>query len=178
MQKQHIFTGVGSRVITGNIFNLLCHIGLLLKDNGWICRTGTAKGSDAAFRVSYENKFSNLEVYKPEDIINNKYGNADLAKRIVRNYHPCYDRIQCEFSQALLARNVYQVLGSDLNTPSEIVFCYTDNGETVGGTSIAIKIAQHYGIPIVNLGNPKHLKAIVNYLNNGVFIERLHNKFN
>ena len=178
MQKQHIFTGIGSRVIPGNIFNLLCNIGLNLNTDNWICRTGTARGSDAAFRTSYETKPTNLEVYAPEDILNNKYGNADLAKSIVRNYHPCYDRIQCAFSQALLARNVYQILGSDLNTPSEIVFCYTENGLVQGGSAIVLKIAQHYGIPVVNLGNPKHLRAIVNYLNNRVFIERLHNKFN
>lgn len=178
MQKQHIFTGVGSRVIPGNIFSLLGSIGILLRNNNWICRTGTARGSDAAFRASYETRPTNLEVYAPEDILNNKFGNADLAKSIVRNYHPCYDRIQSEFSKALLARNVYQVLGSDLNTPSEIVFCYTENGEIKGGTSIVLRIAQHYGIPIVNLGNPKHLKTIIDYLKRGVFIERLNNKFN
>lgn len=178
MQKQHIFTGVGAIIIPSSIFKILYDIGIQLMADNWICRTGTAMGSDMAFRESYMAKLNNMEVYAAKDIISNAFNNAELARNIVRNYHPCYDRIQSEYAKALLARNVYQVLGSDLNTPSEIVFCYTDNGETVGGTSIAIRIAQHYDIPIVNLGNPKHLNAIVNYLNNGVFIERLHNKFN
>lgn len=178
MQKQHIFTGVGARTIPSNIFKILYDIGVNLMADDWICRTGTADGSDMAFRESYMDRPLHLEVYAPGDILNNKFGNADLAKSIVKNYHPYYDRIQCAFSQALLARNIYQVLGSDLNTPSEIVFCYTDNGLIQGGSAIAIRIAQHYGIPIVNLGNPKHLKAILDYLKRGVFIERLNNKFN
>lgn len=178
MQKQHIFTGVGARIIPSSIFKILYDIGINLMADNWVCRTGTATGSDMAFRESYIAMSKNLEVYTARNILDNDFNNADLAKRIVRNYHPCYDRIQSEYSKALLARNVYQILGSDLNTPSEIVFCYTENGEIKGGTSIAIRIAQHYGIPIVNLGNPKHLKAIADYLNNGVFIERLHNKFN
>lgn len=178
MQKQHIFTGIGARTIPSNIFSLLCSIGILLRNNNWVCRTGTARGSDMAFRASYEARPANLEVYATEDILHNKYGNADLAKRIVRNYHPCYDEIKYDFCQALLARNVYQILGSDLNTPSEIVFCYTENGLVQGGSSIVLRIAQHYGIPIVNLGNPKHLKAIVDYLKKGIFIDRLNNKFN
>lgn len=50
----------------------------------------------------------------------------------------------------LLTRNGYQVLGKDLNTPSEYLICYS-NGK--GGTQQAIRIAEdiNINVPIFNL---------------------------
>ena len=54
-----------------------------------------------------------------------------------------------------MARNSYQVLGYDLNTPSSFIVCYTKNGKLTGGTAQALKIAKDYNIPIFNFGNYK-----------------------
>lgn len=43
-------------------------------------------------------------------------------------------------------------MGSNLKTPSDFVVCYTENGKLEGGTSLGIKIAMNYNIPIFNYG--------------------------
>lgn len=52
----------------------------------------------------------------------------------------------------LQARNSYQILGLDLNTPSNFVICWTKNGKGSGGTGQAIRIARAYNIPIFDAG--------------------------
>ena len=67
-----------------------------------------------------------------------------------------------------MIRNVYQVLGKDLNTPSEFVICWTPDGaETAnersiktGGTGFAIALADSLGIPVYNLANPESLEEV------------------
>jgi len=53
----------------------------------------------------------------------------------------------------LQARNSHQVLGLDLNTPSDFVICWTKNGKDQGGTFQTIRIARSYDIPIFNAGS-------------------------
>ena len=51
-------------------------------------------------------------------------------------------------------RNVNQVLGADLNTPSKFLICWAKmdkQGSPIGGTRTAWKIAEKYGIPCFNL---------------------------
>lgn len=174
-----VFTGIGSRIVPSSIFNVLYRIGKLLNQDGWTLRTGTAEGCDQAFRDSYAYNPTKIEIYSPRDILfTNKYGNKEQAIQIARMHHPCYDRIQSEYVKALLARNTYQIFGNDLNSPSDIVFCYTENAEIKGGSAIVLRIAYERNIPVVNLGNPKHLQAIINYINQGIFIQRLNKAFN
>ncbi len=62
------------------------------------------------------------------------------------------------------ARNIFQVLGEDLNVLSDLVICYTPDGEIVGGTALAIKVAIANGIPVINVGDPNtssHLDEII-----------------
>jgi hypothetical protein len=51
----------------------------------------------------------------------------------------------------LFARNAFQVLGLNLSTPSSRVYCWTPGGAVVGGTAIAIRLAQIHNIPVINL---------------------------
>ena len=65
-------------------------------------------------------------------------------------------------AQALMARNVHQILGSDLRSPVDFVACWTPDGcesegersRTTGGTGQAIALADRWGIPIYNLARP------------------------
>ena len=50
------------------------------------------------------------------------------------------------------SRNCHQILGYDLQSPVDAVICWTPNGNVVGGTSTALKLAMRAGIPIFNLG--------------------------
>jgi hypothetical protein len=62
-------------------------------------------------------------------------------------------------ARSLHARNVHQVLGEDLRTPSEFVVCWTPDGceteaersKETGGTATAIVIAYRHNIPVYNM---------------------------
>lgn len=72
----------------------------------------------------------------------------------------------------LMARNVHQVLGQDLQTPSDFVVCYTPDGCTsieqytknTGGTGLAISLASVNNIPIFNLRDPRALPRLVEFI--------------
>lgn len=74
-------------------------------------------------------------------------------------------------AKSLHTRNVFQVLGKDLETPSEFLVCYAPvdkNGIPKGGTRTAWMIAQEFNIPCFNFAvEPKEeiyqsIKEIVN----------------
>ena len=50
------------------------------------------------------------------------------------------------------SRNCHQILGYDLQSPVDAVVCWTPDGNVVGGTATAIRIALKYNIPVFNLG--------------------------
>ena len=51
---------------------------------------------------------------------------------------------------SFMNRNYRQVRGLD-EPDSEFVICWTHDGTDVGGTGQAIRIANHYGIPVFNM---------------------------
>jgi len=46
-----------------------------------------------------------------------------------------------DYAKKLHGRNVKQVLGDDLKTPSDFLLCWTKEGKDVGGTRTAIVLA-------------------------------------
>jgi Tfp pilus assembly protein PilW len=113
---------------------------------GFVLRTGRAKGADAAFLAGYEK--GPLSIYQPGELGWQPDERAfEIAARIHPNWNACD-----EHAQALHARNVHQVLGDDLETPSEFLICWTKKGAPVGGTRTAIMVAQERGIPVYNMG--------------------------
>lgn len=71
-----------------------------------------------------------------------------------------------------MARNVLQVLGPNLNEPSEFTICWTQDGaytqamrgKKTGGTGLAISISCNYGVPVFNLQNKIHKDFVINQL--------------
>lgn len=136
---------------------------------GYIVRSGNAGGFD---QVIANTNSSFREVYLPYKTfgptIYNKnnvfipdleFSNYEDAKKLVLLLHP--NKYLTAIQLKYLVRDVYQVLGRDLNTPSEIVYCWTEDGvdkisnitRATGGTGMAIRVASHYNIPIKNLNN-------------------------
>ena len=119
----------------------------------------------------------NVEVFIPWEGYNKRSkqelsvqaGTCIDSMTIAKKYyeHPVKNKTWNDLSQGakkLMARNGYQVLGKDLNTPVDFIICYTPKGEIVGGTGQALRIAKDYGIKVINLGNKEHLKTIINLL--------------
>ena len=79
---------------------------------------------------------------------------TDEVLKIVYKHEP-HAKDLSDGVKLIKSRNVYQVLGVDLKSPSDVVICWTEEGEVIGGTGLAIKIAQANKIPVVNVGNHK-----------------------
>lgn len=143
-----IYTGIGSRKVGPDAepkIKLVCNI-----LEGTTLRSGGANGSDMLFEKHHK---GNKEIYLPWKNFNGNKSPLNApgskAKIMAMHYHPIGENLK---HPALLfhARNCYQVLGSDLNTPTDLVICYTSN-MTNGGTSQALRIATDKKIPIINL---------------------------
>ena len=57
-------------------------------------------------------------------------------------------------TQRKSARNAMELLGDNLNTPADVVICWTKNGKATGITGQAIGLANAHNIPVINLGAP------------------------
>lgn len=168
-----IYTGVGSRDTPDTILKLMEAISFKLTDLGYIGRSGGATGADTAFWNGFcaNHKLNKkFEMFLPW----NKYNGYDVsdkficdfskmrvweeAKEIMESIHPnpkALSRGAC----ALHTRNVPQVLGADLKTPSNLLICYAKpanknnpkKDEVSGGTRTAVELAKRYKIPVYNL---------------------------
>jgi hypothetical protein len=63
-----------------------------------------------------------------------------------------------------MGRNTHQVLGKDCMTPCHMIVCWTSDGKPSGGTGQAIRIAEYYRIPILNLQRSRDLELILTFL--------------
>lgn len=65
-----------------------------------------------------------------------------------------------DWAKGMHSRNCHQIFGYDLKSPVDAVICWTPNGNVVGGTATALKLAMRAGIPIFNLGRPDQDKVL------------------
>ena len=151
------YTGIGSRQTPKEVLDRMAHIGKEFANMGFTLRSGGADGADSAFERGCDMTNGSKEIYIPWEGFNNlssstgyKIGNNPDAYDIAANLHPAWNRCS-QGARKLHTRNVYQILGTDLNTPSVLVVCWTPNGELSGGTAQAMRLAMQHNIRIVNL---------------------------
>lgn len=158
-----IVTMVGSREAPQYICDLFTELGIEVRERGWWARSGHAPGIDYAAELGAKDR---CIVYLPWTGFNREspvLGTAssqplrDEVLKIVYKHEP-YAKDLSDGVKLIKSRNVYQVLGVDLQSPSDVVVCWTEEGEVVGGTGLAIKIAERKGIPVINVGDPKTAK--------------------
>lgn len=100
--------------------------------------------------------------YKEHSIIMPSYLNAKRDAILKQVMSPSHFNACDDYSLGMHRRNVHQVLGIDLKSPVDEVYtwCMVDaHGEPLGGTRTAIKIAQLYGIPVINDYDPNIAKS-------------------
>lgn len=166
-----IVTGVGSRNISDEGAFRVKEIASLLNEQGAVLRSGGAEGADTIFEESFERK----EIFLPWKNFNN---NCSLytaprkeAYEIVSKIHPKYFALSLG-AKKLHARNVHQVLGFDLNSPSDLCVCWTKDSVSsldeisvkTGGTATAIRLALINNIPVFNLKNDLHFEVLKTWL--------------
>lgn len=137
------YTGVGARKTPPHVLKVMTKLAARLSDLGLTLRSGGAQGADTAFEHGAIAK----DIYTAKDT-------TEQAMEIASQYHPAWHRCS-DYAKRLHARNVFQVIGADLATPSKFLICWTEGGKTVGGTATAIRIADAYSVPVFNLGRGK-----------------------
>ena len=147
------YTGVGSRDTPADRRDLMTKIARFLNTLRYTLRSGGADGADLAFEAGAGVL---KEIYLPWKNFNGSnsdlYNSPPEAEEIAKKFHPVWHKLK-HGARALHTRNVHQVLGKDLKTPTEFVVCWTSDGKASGGTGQAMRIATHYCIPIYNLYN-------------------------
>lgn len=144
-----------------------------LAAEGWGLRSGGAAGADDAFETgARQHGRAGLQIFMPQERFNGRVANGKeyllaedpalkaRTETITRKLHPTGDRLS-GFALRAMSRNVYQVMGPDLENLSKAVVCYTHKGEVVGGTGQALRLAELHGVPVINLGDARWRDASV-----------------
>jgi len=164
-----IYTGIGSRETPEDVCLLMSRIGRKLAEEGWTLRSGHASGADLAFEQGADKK----EIFIPWSGFNGAYPDnksyflgTPEGQELAAQFHPAWHR--CSSAARLLhGRNSHQILGVELDNPSDMVICWTPNGKRGGGTGQALRIAEHFGVPIFDLA-VNTIDELVEFLNHGV----------
>ena len=178
------YTGVGSRETPKEILDLMREYSRIMALKGWSFRSGGADGADSAFSDGWwdarhiDKEIQEGEIYLPWDGFNDFMPSdpccilvtdkriIQKAQEILQTVHPAYNKLT-RGPLALHTRNVYQVLGADLKTPSKGLIAYAKldkHGEPTGGTRTAIKIAEKYGVKTRNLVKDEDRKFILDFV--------------
>ena len=160
-----IYAGIGARSTPVNIQAIMTQLAAKLALDGWILRSGGAKGADTAFERGCGQY--RKEIYLPWPGFNGNRSSlnevCDAAYLMASEFHPAWERCNST-ARKFHARNCYQVLGYDLATPARMIVCWTPNAAMVGGTAQALRIAEAHGIEICNMANPDVLRRIEEYI--------------
>lgn len=150
------YAGIGSRETPAETLNSFEYFGELFARKGFVLRSGGAKGADSAFENGCDKVNGNKEIFLPwkgfEGSDSKLYNISADALDVAATYHPYWKNLS-DGAKKLQARNSYQVLGYNLDTPSNFIVCWTKNGKGGGGTGQAIRIAKANNIPVFDFGS-------------------------
>ncbi|MDP2565788.1 hypothetical protein [Pseudoalteromonas marina] len=166
------YTGVGSRKAPIHILYLFSVLAQIFESKGLSLRSGGALGADSSFSDALLNPIKNSQIfvtnnmkkpnyYNPKEYYGTSFdGHYRKAMRLIMDLklHKKWERCT-NSAMELHNRNIFQVLGLDLNSPSSFLLCWTLRGERAyaettqltGGTATAINTACMYNVPVFNL---------------------------
>lgn len=159
--ENKFYAGIGSRKTPVAIQADMNYLARQLSDKGYTLRSGNAEGADQAFASGVKNNMAqvhlpwkhfqlNFQLMYPD----HKYITIDILEDMeaflsVAKFHPHAEFLSVVGYQ-FMSRNYRQVIGRG-EPNSKFVICWTPNGEYDGGTAQAMRIADHFQIPILNL---------------------------
>jgi hypothetical protein len=151
------YAGIGSRQTPLHILTEMTSVAAKLEKKGFTLRSGGAAGADSAFEQGVIDP-SNAQIFLPWRNFNHNpsalYDPREEAFEMASQYHPAWNRCS-PAAKKFHARNCYQMLGLDLNTPSAFVMCWTPGAAVTGGTGQALRIAHDHDIPVFNMADPQ-----------------------
>jgi hypothetical protein len=165
------YTGIGSRKAPQEIIELGSDIGVILEEKDYVGRSGNADGMDQSFKAKLKdpNNFQDFLPWPKFNGATTKMQNIPFAAyEMAAKYHPKWQWLKMSVRN-LMARNCQQILGENLDNPSEFVLCWTPDGassgsetsQETGGTGQAIRIASDYNIPIYNFFRKDHREFVL-----------------
>lgn len=138
----------------------LIKVGSWVRESNYSGRSGHAPGSDLAFEIGCKEACT---VYLPWADFNKEapfLGKPLIVKprpdldEMVRKFHPNPGALS-RGAFALMRRNSCQVLGLNLDQPSDVVVAYRNPSAKTSGTDQAIRIASDRKIEVLNLALPQ-----------------------
>lgn len=169
------FTLIGSRKAPKEECDILKEAAVTLLEAGAFGLSGGAQGCDHAFTEALLHMAAQCNVSASEfgqihipwngfnDLYSGQYDGACYLNRnvymrqhalgLARMAHPYWHNLSSG-GRALHGRNPYQILGDDLDTPTNVVICWAKTnkaGDVLGGTATACTIARQWVIPVINL---------------------------
>ena len=173
------YAGIGSRETPDEVCRQMEGIAGVLRELGWVLRSGHADKADIAFEKGSQGQ---NQIWLPWQGFNydsdesqglprtGHYWPRDnwQAEQNAASFHPNWKACSTG-AKKLHIRNVYQVLGPGLGvvqqeTVSRMVICWTSDGKASGGTGQAIRIAEATKIPVFNLFHADALDKLESYL--------------
>jgi hypothetical protein len=156
---QKFYAGIGSRETPYQTQLEMRLLASYLEAIGFTLRSGNASGADQAFASGVK---SHAQIWLPWDSFEKEFRLKhpeheyhtiteydQEAFTSVDRYHPSPTSLT-DAGKKFMARNYRQIIGT--NEPnSEFVICWTPDGKAVGGTAQAIRIANDYKIPVINM---------------------------
>lgn len=156
------YAGIGSRTTPFDIYDQMVLLAHNLETLGYCLRSGGAEGADTAFASGCDEK----EIFLPWQRYNNHPSPlfnipAEAFTIAEELYHKNRWSSVSDGVKRLMARNVQQILGRNLDQPANFVVCWTRDGcesaatrhRRTGGTGQAIAVATKFDIPVVNMYN-------------------------
>lgn len=178
-QPGDAWSGIGSRRCKDQtILSTMTHFAEVVAYHKLTMRSGAAIGPDTAFENGTPPE--QREIYLP----NKEFENRDLryaivpkdldimvwmkAGMIAEQFHDAGRHMDGNL-RSLMTRNVYQVLGPKLRTPSKFVLCdapeiiFDEDGlvkDVDGGTGQAVRVAYSRNIPVFVMSIPEHMAQV------------------
>jgi hypothetical protein len=169
MLNQKRYSGIGSRQTPPAILDRMTRIASFLEKQEYILYSGGAKGADSAFEKGVSDQ-DMKKIFLPWKGFNGKKSSlchiSSAAVTLAEQFHPQWLSLSPS-AKKLMIRNGYQVLGEALDTPVDMVVCYTPHGKIEGGTGQALRIAKHFKIPVFNLYYNKDIDWILSWMDTG-----------
>lgn len=156
------YAGIGSRETPPDIVAKMREIGRVLAMHQWTLRSGGADGADVAFESGARSVKGNWEIWNPRagEVQKQSWAIEEVAKYC---HEFPFSRMK-PFTQVLLMRNMYQILGFDGDAPVKFVICWTKTEDPchkdAGGTRYAVRCAVAHGIPVFNLSRASDLEKV------------------
>lgn len=158
------YAGIGSRITPQRVISQMELLAAFAANNSWVLRSGAADGADSAFERGCDSVNGEKQIFLPWPAFRqhpSSYNRpSSEAGRLAVRIHPIHAKLSYG-AKMLIARNMHQILGPNLDEPVSCVICWTPDGcenakqygKTTGGTGSAISLASEYGVPVFNLFN-------------------------